>query len=112
MEATMLPGSRQPMDPPDPDVARLMNRFAGRDPSAAGELYQRFAPRIYGMGKAMLGTEAQAQELVKDTFVNLWRQAAGFDPGRGSLDQWVLLVAFRSIRRHAEALDSARGVDL
>jgi DNA-directed RNA polymerase specialized sigma24 family protein len=51
------------------------------------------------MGKAMLGSEAQAQELVQDTFVNLWRTAAWFDPARSSLDQWVLLTAFRSVRR-------------
>ena len=75
-----------------------MERYLGKDARAAQELYRRFAPRIYGMGKAMLGNEAQAQELVQDTFVNLWRTAAGFDPARGSLDRWVLLTAFRSVR--------------
>lgn len=111
MEIAMLPGPRQPMDLPDPDVVRLMDRFAGRDPSAARELYQRFAARIYGMGTAMLGNEARAQQLVQDTFVDLWRQAASFDPTRGSLDRWVFLVAVRSARRAGEARASAGRVD-
>jgi RNA polymerase sigma-70 factor (ECF subfamily) len=99
METAMLASSPEPVDSSDPDPAGLMERFVSRDPRAARELYRRFAPRIYGIGKAMLGNEAQAQELVEDTFVNLWREAPGFDPARGSLDQGVLLTAFRSVRR-------------
>jgi RNA polymerase sigma-70 factor, ECF subfamily len=99
MDTAMSAGSREPADAPDLDPAGLMERYLGKDPRAAQELYRRFAPRIYGMGKAMLGSEAQAQELVQDTFVNLWRTAAGFDPARNSLDGWVLLAAFQSVRR-------------
>jgi DNA-directed RNA polymerase specialized sigma24 family protein len=99
METAMLPGSGQTIASSDPEPATLMERFLGKDPSAAQELYRRFAPRIYAMGKAMLGSEEQAEELVQDTFVNLWRQAASFDPAQGSLDRWVLVTALRSVRR-------------
>jgi RNA polymerase sigma-70 factor (ECF subfamily) len=99
MDTAMSAGSREPADVSDPHPAGLMERFLDKDPRAAKELYRRFAPRIYGMGKAMLGSDAYAQELVQDTFVDLWRTAAGFDPARSSLDQWVLLAAFRSVRR-------------
>lgn len=73
--------------------AALMRAFAGREPAAAGALYQRFAPRIYGLGKVMLGGDAAAQDLVQDTFVKLWRNAERYDAARGRLDTWVLLVA-------------------
>jgi RNA polymerase sigma-70 factor, ECF subfamily len=99
IEIARLPGSRQPMDPSDPDPGRLMNRFARKDPEAAGELYRRFAPRIFGLGTLMLGDHTQAEELVQDFFVNLWRDAAEFDPAQGSLDEWVLRIALKSIRR-------------
>jgi len=71
----------------------LMRAFARRDPTAATELYDHFAPRIFGLGMVMLGEPAQAEDLVQDTFVKLWRNAAHYDPGRGSLDTWVLLIA-------------------
>jgi RNA polymerase sigma-70 factor (ECF subfamily) len=70
-----------------------MRAFARRDPSAANELYDRFAPRVYGLGMVMLGNAAQAEDLVQDTFVKLWRNSARYDPSRGSLDTWVLLIA-------------------
>jgi RNA polymerase sigma-70 factor, ECF subfamily len=73
-----------------PEVVRA---FARKDSGAAEELYARFAPRIYGLGMVMLGNPAQAEDLVQDTFVKLWRNAAAYDPARGSVDTWVLLIA-------------------
>jgi RNA polymerase sigma-70 factor, ECF subfamily len=73
--------------------ALLMEAFAARDERAAGALYDRFASRIHGLGIVMLGNDQAAQDLVQDTFVKLWRTAERFDPARGRLDTWVLLVA-------------------
>jgi RNA polymerase sigma-70 factor (ECF subfamily) len=73
--------------------AELMRAFARRDPRAADELYARFAPRVYGLGMVMLGNPANAQDLVQDTFVKVWRNAQAYDPARGSVDTWVLLIA-------------------
>jgi RNA polymerase sigma-70 factor (ECF subfamily) len=70
-----------------------MRAFAARETGAAEALYERFAPRVYGLGIVMLGSDAAAQDLVQDTFVKLWRSAERFDPRRGRLDTWVLLVA-------------------
>ena len=92
-------GPMAAVGPTDPDDARLVRRFEGRDPSAAGELYRRFAPRIFGLATAMLGSGAEAEEFVQDTFVDLWRKAGGFDPGRSSLDEWVLRIALGSVLR-------------
>jgi RNA polymerase sigma-70 factor (ECF subfamily) len=70
-----------------------MRAFARRDPGAASELYARFAPRIFGLGMVMLGNPSQAEDLVQDTFVKVWRTAPSYDPSRGSLDTWILLIA-------------------
>jgi RNA polymerase sigma-70 factor (ECF subfamily) len=71
----------------------LMRAFARKDPGAAEDLYTRFAPRIYGLGVVMLGNAAQAEDLVQDTFVKVWRSAPAYDPARGAVDTWVLLIA-------------------
>src|SRR5439155_23902076 len=62
----------------------LMAAFARRDPGPASELDARFAPRIFGLGMVMLGNSSQAEDLVQDTFVKVWRNAPSYDPGRGS----------------------------
>jgi RNA polymerase sigma-70 factor (ECF subfamily) len=41
----------------------------------------------------MLSNAAQAEDLVQDTFVKVWRNAGSYEPARGSLDTWVLLIA-------------------
>jgi RNA polymerase sigma-70 factor, ECF subfamily len=74
----------------DADVVRS---FAHRDPKAAEELYRRFAPRVFGLGLVMLGSASQAEDLVQDTFVKVWRKADSYEGSRGSLDTWVLLIA-------------------
>jgi RNA polymerase sigma factor (sigma-70 family) len=70
-----------------------MRAFVRRDHRAAEEMYGRFAPRIFGLGLVMLGNPAQAEDLVQDTFVKVWRNASSYDHTRGSLDTWVLLIA-------------------
>ena len=79
-----------------------MRAFGSGDRSAGERLYDRYSSRIYGLGLVMLGNEAAAEDLVQDAFVKLLRSAERFDPARGSLDTWVLLVA-RSL-----ALDALR----
>src|SRR5438309_2306997 len=71
----------------------LVRAFSRHDPGAADVLYDRFAPRVFGLGMVMLGNPSQAEDLVQDTFVKVWRKAESFDAKRGSLDTWVLLVA-------------------
>jgi RNA polymerase sigma-70 factor (ECF subfamily) len=73
--------------------SELMQAFARGERSAADELYGRFAPRVFGLGMVMLGNEAQAEDLVQDTFVKVWRTCSSYDARRGSLDTWVLLIA-------------------
>jgi RNA polymerase sigma-70 factor (ECF subfamily) len=75
---------------PGPD---LMRAFVRKDQWAAEEMYDRFAPRIFGLGLVMLGNPTHAEDLVQDTFVKVWRNASSYDSARGSLDTWVLLIA-------------------
>jgi RNA polymerase sigma-70 factor (ECF subfamily) len=71
----------------------LMLSYARRDPRAARALYERFAPRVYGLGVVMLGDRSAAEDLVQDTFVKLWRSGTRFEGSRGRLDTYVLMMA-------------------
>jgi RNA polymerase sigma-70 factor (ECF subfamily) len=71
----------------------LVRAFARRDGAASADLYRRFAPRIYGLGIVMLGSPSQAEDLVQDTFVKVWRKSDSYEAARGSLDTWILLIA-------------------
>ena len=73
--------------------AALMTAFLGKEPDAARQLYDRFASRIYGLGLTLFRNQSDAEDLVQDTFVKIWRTGSAFDPVRGPLDAWILLSA-------------------
>jgi RNA polymerase sigma-70 factor (ECF subfamily) len=58
-------------------------------------LYHRYAGRVYGLGCQLLGDRGLAEELVQETFVRVWRNAARYDPERGSVPTFVFTIARR-----------------
>jgi RNA polymerase sigma-70 factor (ECF subfamily) len=84
--------TRRDATPRDAD-ASLMAALLRKERSAADALYARYASRIYGLGLVLLKNKADAEDLVQDTFLKVWRTGSAFDPERGSLDTWVLLTA-------------------
>ena len=50
----------------------------------------------------MLGSRAEAEELLQEVFVELWRRAPQYDPARGNVVAWVITVA------RCRALDALR----
>jgi DNA-directed RNA polymerase specialized sigma24 family protein len=47
--------------------ARLMAAFLRKDRSAANQLFDRYASRIYGLGFMLLRSKTDAEDLVQDT---------------------------------------------
>jgi RNA polymerase sigma-70 factor (ECF subfamily) len=81
------------------DVA-LVRRIAGRDQAALGELYDRYGGLLLGLASRVLGRSAEAEEVVQETFIQVWNQARSYDPNRSSVSTWlVLLGRSRSIDR-------------
>lgn len=76
-------------EPPD-EV--LVAQVAGRDVAAFGLLYDRYVHLVYALGARSLGL-TDAQEVVQDVFLQLWRNASQFDPERGSFGAWFIAIA-------------------
>ncbi len=73
-----------------------MRRIAADDEAALEELYDRFGSLIYRMAYQAMPTRADAEDVVQEVFVRLWRTASRYDPKRSALVTWVMLLA----RRH------------
>jgi RNA polymerase sigma-70 factor, ECF subfamily len=80
----------------------LLSRVSEGDLTAVGPLYDRLSPLVFGLAMRTLRDRALAEDVVQDTFVSAWRNAAGFDITRGSARGWVLAIA-----RH-RAIDTIR----
>ena len=83
-----------PLDSREADRA-LIARVEGRDAEALGILYDRHAGRLMGLAQRILGDTGEAEEILQEVFLYVWKAAATFDPSRGPVLAW-LLVATRS----------------
>ena len=78
----------------------LIRRILSGDETALGILYDRYGGLVYSVSKHVLGDSGAAEEVLQDIFHQLWRTASSFDPARGSLSSWLLVMARnRSIDR-------------
>lgn len=68
----------------------LAARLAAGSHDALAELYDRYAGLAYGVALRVLGDPGRAEDAVQEAFVSVWRRAASFDAGRGSLRAWLL----------------------
>lgn len=72
----------------------LLQRVAASgDRGAFAQLFSVYAPRLKGwlLGQGL--PEAQAEEVVQDTWITVWEKAAGFDPTRARFVTWLFTIA-------------------
>ena len=77
---------------PEPSDEVLVGRVAHGDLTAFSALYDRYDRPVYAMAAHLLGS-AEAEEVVQETFLRLWRSAAQFDETRGRFAPWLLAIA-------------------
>ena len=73
--------------------ARLLTGIAGGDQHMLAALYRRHGSLIYSLLVRMLVNEMEAQEVMQDTFVQIWRRAHKYDPRRASPLAWMIMIA-------------------
>ena len=77
-----------------------MARVRRRDTAALRDLYDRHAGMVYGLGLRILREAPEAEDLVQDVFLHLWRRAELFDGERGQFTgRLVSLARNRAIDR-------------
>ena len=71
----------------------LQRRLKAGDEHALGELFDVVAPWILGLAFRILQDEDEAEDVVGDVFVQVWRHIDQHDGGRGPLVPWILSIA-------------------
>jgi RNA polymerase sigma-70 factor, ECF subfamily len=82
--------------------SRLIAETCTGNLDAFATLYDRYGERAYRVAASVVNDNDHAEEAVQEAFVSIWRNAASYQPQRGSAAAWVL-----SIVRH-RAIDLAR----
>ena len=93
------------------DDARLMRRIAKEDREAFHGLYQRWAGRLLGVLRRQCSGPGEAEDLLQEVFLTVWRKAPSYDHSRGDVGGWLYAIcrhrAIDRFRRHkpSEPLD-------
>jgi RNA polymerase sigma-70 factor (ECF subfamily) len=72
--------------------ALLASRIRSGDAEALGELYDRYASVAVATAQRVVGGRDEAEDVVHDAFVAVWKKIDRFDAERGSLRGWLMTV--------------------
>jgi RNA polymerase sigma-70 factor, ECF subfamily len=95
-------------EPADNPVA-LIQRIAAGDREAFARLYDRYAALVFTFAMRLLRARSEAEDLLQEVFLQVWRQSNNYQPERGSPEAWIITMTrsraidkLRSLRRREE----------
>jgi RNA polymerase sigma factor (sigma-70 family) len=111
-------GMRADMDqaagPQSSHLAQLLREVAGHNGDSLKRLYEHTSAKLYGICLRLLREEGEAQDVLQDVYLVVWRKAGMFDEARASPITWLATIArnraidrLRSRRPPAETIKSA-----
>jgi len=75
------------------DDAESLARLGQRDENAMEEIFRRYSGPVYSVALRVLHDTGQAEDVLQEVFLQLWRNPNAFVQDRGSLGAWLVVVA-------------------
>jgi RNA polymerase sigma-70 factor, ECF subfamily len=85
----------------DPQLVVAVGRYQHE---ALAEVYRRHGGAVLGLARRVTGNQAEAEDVVQEVFLRLWKQPERFDPTRGALRSFLLTQA------HGRSIDHVRSI--
>lgn len=99
----------------DTQAMMLLEAIARRDEQALATFYDQFAPLIMGLAMRILRSSHESEEVVAETFLQVWKHADGYRPELGTPLCWVITIArrraidrLRARQRHQDGIHRLR----
>ncbi len=86
---------------PDPDV-EIVRAIAAGDRAAVATLYDRHSAMLLGLALRIVRDRREAEDLLHDVFLEVWKSAKSYDPVRGRVRTWL------AVRMRSRALDQQK----
>jgi RNA polymerase sigma factor (sigma-70 family) len=84
------------------DLSRLLARAGLGDRAAFATLYERTSPHLFAVVLRINRDRAQAEDILQEVYVNVWRAAQSFDASQSQPLTWLTSIA------RNRAIDSLR----
>jgi len=73
---------------------QVLRRICLGDGEAFAILFRRYARIAYGIGRRMLRDSAEADDLVQDVFLYIYRKCGVYDPAKGTASSWIIQTVY------------------
>lgn len=83
---------------------QCIRRLQARDEQALAELYDRHASLLFAVVLRILRRRTEAEDVLQEAWLQAWRNAPSYDPKRGPVAAWLLMIA------RSRALDRYRSI--
>jgi len=94
----------------------LLRAVARGDEGALAQIYDRYRLILFGLIVRILHSREDAEDVLQEVFLQIWRRAADFDEARGRAFTWLVTVArsraldrLRSMGARARLAEAGRG---
>lgn len=98
-----------PMHPLKNDEKALLEGCLKGDPKAQEELYDRYAPRMYGICRSYSENDQEAQDLLQEAFIKVFKNIEKCTT-QGSLEAWVRRVVVNNNIDHYRHKNKKYGI--
>ena len=79
-------------DPAAQELAALLARTALGDRAAFAELYRAASSKLFGVSLRIVRERPLAEEVLQDSFVNIWNHAGGYNPTKSAPMTWMTAI--------------------
>jgi RNA polymerase sigma-70 factor (ECF subfamily) len=88
------PSARPTRQPELVSDEQLISRVRLGEQDAIAQLFKRHSSSIYRVGKKMLRDSGEADDLVQEVFLYVYRKSELFDASKGSARSWIFQIAY------------------
>lgn len=92
-------------------IAAALARIPGGDRAALQTVYRLTSAKLFGVCLRILGERGEAEDVLQEVYVTVWRKAANFDVSRASPMTWLIAIARNRAIDRLRATRRSRNMD-
>jgi RNA polymerase sigma-70 factor, ECF subfamily len=103
-----------PLDPVRQRGVELIRQIAAGEEAALADLYELFAPMLFGLALRMMKDRKEAEDVLQEGFLYIWRKAVAYKPELSGPFSWTVRIVrnkaidhLRSLRREQRFFERA-----